>query len=592
MFKKFVALLIVAVMVMSLSAGCTQETKSETPPVTIPETQPDGEKTEEPVTPLDEDASLRDTLVFNLGGDPKTFDPTMTSDATGGHVLNNLFDGLVRDEGDNKIAPACAESYDISDDGTVYTFHLRENLKWSDGQPLTARDFEYAWKRACSPENPSEYSFIMSPYIKGADAYIKGEGSADDMAVNAIDDNTLVVELNYPVPYFMSLVTFNTYKPARQDIIETYGDGWEKNPETCISNGPFKLAEYQVGSHLLLVKNENYWDSDNVKLPKLKMLMLEEAVTALSGYEAGEINVLGGSSIPTDEISRLRSEDPNMTTNPEIGTAYALFNVDAAPVNDVRVRKALTISIDRKAICDQVIKSGQLPATGQVPPALAFSDGTCFRKLDESGNPTPEYGIDPNMALKEEAQKLLAEAGYPDGKGFPNITFKYNTSDSNKKTVEAMQEMWKTNLNIDISLENMEKAVLLQLRDKGDYVIAMGGWYGDYADPMTMLDLFTSYSGNNDSQWRWNEQPVLAPWDTVLNPENKAFDEAIEKAQVTTGADRDDVLREAEEILMDNMVILPIYYHSNIKIIDESVVENVKLATMGQWVFKYAELIQ
>lgn len=532
----------------------------------------------------------KDTLIWNLSYDPKTFDPVMTTSPDGGYLINNIFEGLLRDVGDGDIQPACAESYEISDDGTVYTFKIRHGLEWSDGTPITARDFEYSWKRICDPNTASPYSFIFTPYVKGAQACLEGTGNRDDVKAEATDDYTFRVELNFPVPYFLGLTTFYTYMPVKQDIIEKSGDGWEKNPDTCVSNGPFKMIEYQVGSHIMLQKNENYWDKDAVKLPYIKALMIEEANTAMSGYEAGEIAILSKPSIPADEIPRLRAEDPNLIITPQIGTTYDTFNVDAAPLNDVRVRRALTLAVDRKKLCEQVMKGGQIPATGVVPPALSFSDGTCFRKLDENGNPAEEYGIDPAKAQVEEARELLKEAGYPDGQGFPTLTYIYDTNQNNKKTAEALQEMWKTNLNIDIELRNMDYAVYLNAKTSGDFMIAASGWTGDYADPMTMLDLFTSSSGNNDSQWRWNEQPVVAPDDHTLNPENKEFDEVIYRAQKTMGKERDELLKRSEEILMENAVVLPLFYNINIYIIDSGAVEGVTRSAMQQWLFKYAEL--
>jgi oligopeptide transport system substrate-binding protein len=587
MFKKVISMVIVLTMVLSLAVGC--QPKETTPPAETPAETP-GE------TPATEPATDSDTLVWNLGADPRTFDPGLNNASDGGHIINNMFEGLMRDTGDG-LEPGMAESYEISAnadgvENTVYTFKIREGAKWSDGNPVTAKDFEYAWKRVCDANTASEYSFIMAPYIKGAEAYLNGEGSADDMAVSCPDDNTLVVELNFPVPYFLSLTTFYTYLPVREDIVTANGEGWEKNPKTCISNGPFKLEEYQTGSHISLVKNENYWDAENVKLNKIKALMIVEATTALNGYENGEIAVLDSGGIPQDEIPRLKAEDPYFRIAPRVGTYYGIFNMDAEPTNDIRVRKALTLAIDQKQIVEQVSKGGQLPATGFIPPSLSYSTGESCRQLDADGNPVEEYGLDPNKAQVEEAKALLAEAGYPDGKGFPAITFLYNTSEGHKKIAEALQEMWKTNLNIDVELRNEEWATFQDTRRLGNFTMARGGWLGDYDDPMTMLDLYTSYSGNNDCQWRWNLQPTVAPHDKVLNPENKEFDEVIAGAQKATGADRDALIRRAEEIMMENFVTFNIYYYTFIQIIDESVVEGVNMTTMGQFIFKDAELVK
>lgn len=592
MFKRIISVLTVIAMIMSISVGCTN--KDDANPKDQAPTNED--QTKEPETkpqdePKQEESAADKILTWNMGSDPQTFDPCRTYESDGGNLVNNMFDGLMRDIGGGILEPACAESYEISDDLTKYTFHLRENMKWSDGQPLTAKDFEYSWKRVCSPDEASEYGFIMVPYIKGAEAYLQGNGSIDDVAVKAVDDLTLEVELNFPVPYFLNLTSFYTYCPVREDIVTAAGDGWEKNPDTCVTNGPFKLEEYQVGSHLTLVKNDNYWDADSVHLQKIKAFMIQEANTAYNAYEAGEMAILDSTGIPTDMVPELKASDPNFSIQPAVGAYYLLFNVDAEPVNDVRVRKAMAMAVDQRKICEQVLKGGQQPMTGFVPPALKFSDGTSFRKLDEEGNPVEEYGIDPNRAQIEEAQALLAEAGYPNGENLPKIVYVYDSSEKNKKVAEAVQEMLKTNLNIDLELQNTERAVIMDLKKNGDFMLSRGGWGGDYDDPMTMLDMFTSYSGNNDAQWRWNEQPVIAPLDHTLNPKNKEYDDAISQAQRTTGPERDEWMRKAEQILMDEMLFIPVYYNTDIQIVDESVVQDVKKTTMGQWMFKDASMV-
>ena len=576
MFKKVVSMLIVLTMVLSLSVGCSKP--KETAPTPTPET---------PAPPTEEISS--DMLVWNMNVDPQTWDPTLNSAADGGHIINNLFDGLTR-ETQEGIEPASAESWDISDDGMTYTFHLREGMKWSDGQPLTAKDFEYAWKRACDPATASEYSFIVTSYLVGAEEFFNGTGSRDDVGVKALDDTTLEVKLKFPVPYFLSLTSFYTYNPVRQDIVEAKGEGWEKDPKTCISNGPFKLTEYQTGSHITMVKNENYWAADTVKLAGVKGLMIVEGTTALSGYENGEIAVLDG--IIIDQIPRLQKEDPYFKIYPQIGTYYAQFNTDDPVFSNKLVRKAFALAIDRTQFVEQVTKGGQIPASGFVPPSLFYSDGTPFRKLDADGKTTPEFGIDPTKALAEEAKALLAEAGYPEGKGLPEITFLYNTNDNNKKIAEALQGMWKQNLGVNVKLVNEDWAVFQETRRHGQYQITRGGWLGDYADAMTMLDLFTSSSGNNDPQWRYKLEPVTAPWDTTLNPIQETFEKAILAAREATGADRDTLLKEAEAVMMDEMIVAPIYYYTMSTIVDESVVEGVALTSTLKWDFRHAQIVK
>lgn len=561
MLKKLLSITLVVIMLLTMAVGCAQN--GEQPPA-------------EP-----------EYLIWNMGQDPKTWDPTLNSASDGGHLINNMFEGLMNETSEG-LVEGVADRYEISDDGLVYTFYLKDNAKWSDGQPVTANDFVFAWKRACDPAVAAEYSFIFTPYIKGGNAFFNGEGSRDDVAVVALDDKTLQVELNFPVPYFLAMTAFFAYQPVRQDIVEAHGEGWEKNVETCISNGPFKLGEYQSGSHVLMVKNENYWNADAVKLDGVKALMIEEQTTALNGYQAGEIAVMDDP--PNEEIPRLMAEDPNFKVAPRVGTYYYMFNVDAEPFNDVRVRKAFALAIDRKNIVEQVTKAGEIPAVAFIPPALSYSTGESARPFVD-GKPVEEYGLDPYSAKVDEAKALLAEAGFPNGEGFPEFTFIYNTSENHKKVAEAVQEMWKTNLGVNVSITNEDWAVFQDTRREGNYLVARGGWLGDYDDPMTMLDLYTSYSGNNDLQWRWQEY-AGAPWDTVLNPSNKPFDEAIQNAMTTTGTERDGWIKKAEDTMMNEMVIAPIYFYAYKDIIDSAVVEGVKRTAMGHWIFYDAQLVK
>jgi oligopeptide transport system substrate-binding protein len=555
--KKILAIAMVIVMLIALPTGCGDKKMSST------------------------------YLIWNIGVESKTFDPGLNNANDGGHIIQNLFEGLMQ-ETEKGLKTAQAKSYKISEDGLVYTFKLRDDIKWSDGKSVTAQDFVYSWQRICDPTTASEYSFLMAPYIVGGEDFLNGKGTADAMGVKAKDDKTLEVTLNFPCSYFLSLTTFYTYMPVRKDAVES-GEGWERNPATCFSNGPFTLEEYVIGSHLKMKKSETYYGAKNVRLAGVKGLMIVEETTAHNAYLSGEINI--NEKIPQDEIPKLRAEDPNFTAKAQVGTYYAMFNMDNPAVSDVRVRKALSLAIDRKQIVENVTKGGQIPATGFIPPNLTYSDGKLCRDLDEKGNPKPEFGIDPNKASIEEARKLLAEAGYPDGKGFPKLTYIYNTQEGHQRIAEAMQEMWKNNLGIEVELKNEEWAIFQDTRRLGNYSVARGGWLGDYAAPMTMLDLYTSYSGNNDTQWRWNDQPSVAPHDKTLNPGNKGFDDAIKEAMMSSGKKQDEAYRKAEQIMMDEQILMPIYYYSFIYMIDSSKVIGIEKTQMGQWIFKNAEML-
>lgn len=552
LMKRFLALMLVLVLVVSAFVGCSKPAAGEASAETS------GEATE--VT----NAAAEQVLNWNLGAEPKTLDPQLNSAADGGHVINNTFEGLFRHSG-SEIVPAIADSYEISEDGLVYTFKLKETL-WSDGQPLTAKDFEYAWKRALDPVTASEYSFQMY-YIKGGQEYFEGTGTREDVGVVAIDDYTLQVTLVGPTPYFLDLLTFYTYMPVRQDVVEANPEGaWAIDPSKVVSNGPFVLTEYSQGSNLVLEKNANYWNAESVKLTKIIAHMIVDESTQLTAYESGELDIID--TMPTAEIPRLAAEDPTFTIAPQLGTYYYIFNVNNEIVKDVRVRKALTLAIDRKSIVENVTKAGQIPATGFVPMGLYDADGNDFRMT------AGDYGIDPNAASVDEAKALLAEAGYPEGAGFPTIEILYNTSEGHKAIAEAIQEMWKKNLGIDVTIANQDWAVFQDSRHQGNFVVSRAGWLGDYADPMTFLDLWTSYSGNNDSQWK--------------SPE---FDALIEKSKTTTGKERFDALYAAEKMIMDEMISLPIYYYTDPFMVKPTV-SGWEKTTLGHWYFGNVQMVE
>lgn len=543
MYKKSLVFMLVLTLVVAALAGCGPKAPA----------QIEGEP---------QAAAEPAVLRWNLSTDPKTLDPQLNSAADGGHVINNTFEGLMR-EVEGKLQNGMAEKVDISEDGLTYTFTLRD-AKWSDGQPVTAHDFEYAWKRALDPATASEYSFQMY-YIKGAQAYNEGDGGLEDVAVKAKDDKTLEVVLEGPTPYFLELTTFYTFMPARKDMVEKIPEGgWAKNPETAICNGPFKLAEYKIGDKLVLVKNDNYWQADKVKLNKIEAEMIVEESTALTAFEAGDLDAID--HLPPQEIPRLKANDPSFQILPLVGTYYYIFNVTKAPTDDVRVRKALTLAIDRTAIVEKVAQGGQLPATGFTPPGLLDADGKEFRTV------AGDYGIDPQAAQVEEAKALLAEAGYPDGKGFPTIEVIYNTLELHKGIAEAVQEMWKQNLGINVTLQNQEWAVFQDTRHEGNFTVARAGWLGDYADPMTMLDLWLSYSGNNDAQWK-----------------NKEYDKLIEDSKKLAGKERFDLLYKAEKLMMDEMIVMPIYYYTDPTAVKEYV-KNWEKTPLGHWFFGFASI--
>ena len=580
--KRIFAMLLAMVMVLGLAA-CGA-------PTTAPAaTQAPAAASTETSAVVEETASGK-YLVWNIGSEPKTWDPQLNTASSGGHVILNIYDGLVRDTLEG-VKMATAEKVELSANAegvadTVYTFTIRDDAVWSDGKKVTAHDFEFAWKRACSPELASPYAFLVTDYIKGAYEYFSGTGTREDVCVKALDDKTLQFELKQPTAYFLNLVSFFTYMPAREDLVAS-GEGWEKKVENCVTNGAFVLEEYQVGSHLKLKKNETFWNAENVELAGIKALFITDSTTSLQGYEAGEINVT--STLPGEEVPRLLAEDPNFTSDPALGCSYFEFNVDVEPVNDVNVRKALTLAVDRKLIVEQILRNGAMPANAFVAPTFSLSTGESLRTLDANGNLVEEFDIDPYSAKVEEAQKLLAKAGYPNGEGFPEVTVLYYESGNNSLVAEAVQQMWQENLGIKVKLLVQEYAVFANLVGTNDWTIAFTGWSADYNDPMTMLSLFTA-NGMNQARWRYKHYEGV-PEDVTLNPEQEAYDVAVNMAAVTSGVERDNYLMEAEKILMENYIICPINFTTYTQVIDFTRVAGPGRTPIGQWDFQYYTVI-
>ena len=541
MKKRLLALTLVAAMGISLFAGCGETT--------------DGG---------DQAAAGGGVVTHNLNSEPKSIDPALNTAVDGHQVIYGVFEGLCRlDEKDQGI-PGIAESWDISEDNLTYTFHLRD-AKWSDGQPVKASDFVYAWKRAVDPATAAEYGYQMY-YLKNGEAINNGEKPVDELGVKAIDDKTLEVTLESVTPYFLQLTAFPTYMPVREDVVSADPEGWALNMDTYIGNGPFKVQEWKHDDVLKLVKNENYYDADKVKLDGIDYVFIVEASTAVSAFESGEIDYM--EAVPAEKIAVLEeANDENFKILPYLGTYFYIFNMNQEPVNNPKVRKALSLAINRTDIVEQVTKAGQVPATGFVPKGVSMSDGTT--DFQETAG---DYNMPIDDSKVEEAKQLMAEAGYPDGQGFPTIELLYNTNEGHKAIAEAIQAMWKQNLGINVELRNEEWKVFQTSRNEGNYTVARHGWIGDYVDPMTFLDMWITASGNNDAKFS-----------------NPKYDELISKAKSTLGKERDDAMLEAQAILMEELPVMPIYYYTN-AILMRSTVKNAPKSITGPVNYREAYL--
>ena len=505
-WKKLSVLLMVIAMLASLASGCTTSGKK------------DGGK----------------TLRWAIGTEPQTLDPRKSTGVPEQLVQSQIFEGLcVRDKNGNP-APGVAEHWVISPDGLVYTFHLRENAKWSNGDPVTAQDFEYAWKTTLSPELASEYAEMLF-YIKNGEKFNKKEVGADQVGVKALNDKTLEVTLEHATAYFLSVLPHHSYFAVHKKTVEA-NPNWAADTKTIIGNGPFKIAAWTHNSTIELVQNEQYWDKGKVKLDKISMILSDNLSTVLSMFENNQVD-LTNDPPPVAEIPRLQKEG-KLKVYPYLGTYYYEFNTKKAPFDNPKVRKAFALAIDREALVTNVTKAGQKPATGWVPAGLSDAKGgEDYRKVGGDLIKDKDY---------ETAKKLLAEAGYPEGKGLPPITLLYNTQEMHKSIAEAIQEMWKKNLGVEVGITNQEWKVYLQSRTAGDYQVARAGWIGDYPDPMTFIDMMVTGNGNNRARWSNGE------YDRLVGIAKANLDQSI----------RMKAMHDAEKILMDEMPILPIYFYT------------------------------
>jgi len=533
-------------------------------------------------------------VTYNLGTEPEAIDPATTTSIPASNVEMQVFDGLTRIDSKNAPQPAIAKSWTISKDLKTYLFTLRD-ASWTNGTPVTAYDFEYAWKRALSPELASEYAYQLY-YIYGGQAFntsikvgskyyvqavdakgnplTKKVGDKDvpvpnmakeidpskNVGVRALNAKTLKVYLQSPTVYFLNLTAFPTLMPVCKAVVST-NDKWASDPTNFVTNGPFKLTQWSHNDKMVFVKNPTYWDKNNVKLTKITYLMVEDATTALSMYQSGQLDA--AAFVPLPEVPKLVASG-DVKISPYLGTYYCMINVTKAPFNDVRVRKALNLAINRTAITQSITKGGETPALAWVPYGLADAlPGSDFRKASQVS-----FYKDNDLTT---AKALLAQAGYPNGKGFPAFTFLYNISNANKSIAEAIQGMWKKNLGITCTLRSEELGVYRADRHLLNYDVGRANWVGDYMDPNTFLDMWITGSGTNNCGYS-----------------NKSYDALIAKAKVTVDPKaRMATLHAAEKILMTDMPILPIYYYTNPVLLSKHI-KNFYQSTLGMVDWKNA----
>lgn len=474
------------------------------------------------------------------GAEPQSLDPHLVTGSVEMRILNNLFEGLVAmDPATLEMVPAAAESWSISEDGKTYSFRLRDNLKWSNGETLTSDDFLYGMKRVLSPQLGNSYIEYFFSSVTNALAYNRGElADFSSVGFKAPDDLTFEVHLDQPNPVFLRYMDQPSFFPVHKATIESHGTvdergtGWFR-PEHMVSNGAFSLTDWKVNTVVSLEPNPQYWDRDTVRLTKAHYYPIENTDTQYRAFENEQVHV--ALHIPLHIITQMeKTRPPNYRNHLLYAIYFYQFNVTKPPLDDPRIRKALSLAIDRKQIVEKVTQGGQQPAYSYVPPRANGYESTA--------------SVTENL---DEAKRLLAEAGFPDGKDFPKIEFIYNTADNHKKIAESIQQMWKSGLGIEIELVNMEWKVFLDRKDAKDYQIARYGW-GSETDFGGYLSLFLSDSSGNSSGWS-----------------NSKFDELYK--QSTTLMDHEKrmaVVQEAESILLDELPIMPIYFYTRNYMVD------------------------
>jgi len=486
----------------------------------------------------------RADLVFLNGAEPETLDPALITGQPEGRVANALFEGLLSFDQKGTPQPGMAESWEISEAGRVYTFKLRDGLVWSDGRALTAKDFVASWRRTLAPETASEYAYQLH-YIKNAKAFNEGKiADFSQVGVNAPDERTLRVELENPTPFFLDLCSFVTLLPAPLHAIEKHGDNWTK-PGNLVGNGAYLLESWRLNDRIRLRKNPRYWNAKNVAMETIDVLPVSKANTAFNLYAAGQADLMMDKGlVPPALLGEIKKRD-DFHAAPFLGTYFLRYNCAKGPFTDARVRQAFSLVLDKSSIVERITRAGELPADSFVPPgAGGYHPYENSRRRDIAA-----------------AKQLLAEAGFPDGRGFPMVTYLYSEGELNEAIAIELQGMWRRELGVNVQLLRQEWKVYLRSLSSLDYGIARSSWVGDYPDPNTFLDMFVTGGGNNRTGWsdlRYDE--LIAAAAAELDPSK-----------------RHDILRQAEQILVDQeMPVCPLYFYVGIQLYDGQRLEGLE----------------
>ncbi|MBW3244244.1 peptide ABC transporter substrate-binding protein [Epibacterium sp. DP7N7-1] len=493
----------------------------------------------------------------------KSMDPQINTDVEGSDVLRNIFEGLYNEDGNGDLVPGVALGHEVSEDGKTYTFTLRKDAKWSNGEPVTAGDFVYSWRRLANPATASEYAWYMElMQVENAPEVIAGDKSPEELGVRAVDDHTLEVKITTPLPYFPQMLVHASTFPVLQSVVEEHGDDWT-DAGTLVGNGAYTLSAHQLGERVVMEKNDTYWDADNVVMETLTALTINDVNQGLTRYLAGELDRV---DIPAGQYPRLKKEYPEQAVSTPYNCSYIyMLNVgEKGPeaLRDVRVRQALAYAIDRDIIVDRILQGGQKASYNWTHWAIADFERPELEWADE---------MDQSQRL-EKAKALMAEAGY--GSDNPlDLTLQYNTSEDHKKIAIAASQMLKQ-IGVNITLDNYEWKVHTDRMQNQDFDMARYAWCGDYNEASTYLDLMTSYSGHNNGEFF-----------------NDAYDKVMKDSK--TAENPQPLYQDAERILAEEMPIIPIYHYANVDMIAEDIKglpqNNVNNNWYGKDLYRVAE---
>ena len=522
-------------------------------------------------------------ITVQIGPNPETLDPALNSAVDGGNMLITLYETLLIIDEDNKVQPGQAEKYTVSEDGLTWTFTMRDGLKWSDGTELNAKDFEYTFKRLTNTELAAPYAETVIGMVEGYQDAIgnpdedgKPTTTPDPDKLNVVaseDGKTLTVKLAYPCSYFDKIVAFGTMSPVQKATVEANGDSWATKPDTYVCNGPYMITEWTPRERIVCKKNPNYkggWDSKRIVNNKLTFLLLENSSASFTAYNSGEAQLI--KDVPTEEIPTLKkaADGGDFYVDTILGTYYLSMNLNKAPFNNKNVRKALNLAIDRDYIANTIMQGTYSPAYNFAGPGVVDNEGMFFdNAVKENGGET--YISKDYQANLEEAKKALAEAGYPDGKDFPTITYSTNDAGYHKAVAEYLQSAY-AQLGITMKIDIVEWSSFTPQRRAGNYDMARNGWVMDYNDASNMLELFVSTNGNNDGKYN-----------------SSAFDADIANSKVADSAAHFAALHAAEKTMMEDYACIPVAYYNDFWL-QKPELKGVWHSPYGYWYFQYATL--